>query len=201
MHKDPIPTACIIDGQSCNNCCNYPHNYYHLIGASDSPTGTGKSNASSDFCFIFVNAIESDTNTYCQTHTCTGNEAPNYIRQTSAHEIAHLFRINQCNEPVSHDANNAWCGNAGGSCLSNDPICVPPVPGQMVEWCIMNGTILPEDLAFCQRSNGIDRFDCSDLSAHYISGQPSCSESDCTCPPSDPNCQNKISIRTDIDPE
>jgi hypothetical protein len=189
------PKTCTIDG-NCVGCCNYPHNYYHLIGASDS-NAYGKSYEDSDNSYVFIMYIEDTVNLYCQSNPCSGNETNNSIRRTTSHEFAHQFRINSC-DAGGHDTNNAWCGSPGGSCISSLAECNPNPPNPMVEWCLMNQTNAPFAAAVCQRINGIDRLDCSDLSAHQL-----CPEPDCTCPlpPCNPPLQDRVSIRTNKDPE
>ncbi|OGF66811.1 MAG: hypothetical protein A2Y62_21765 [Candidatus Fischerbacteria bacterium RBG_13_37_8] len=192
-NKDPF--SCYIEDpiNQCINCCNNPHNYYHIAGASDDPNARGETLAASDISLVYMLGAEDAVNSYCGSNPCTGNETGNYIRRTSAHELAHQFRINldlPCQE--GHDTNNAWCGGPGSSCVSSIAACNPSPPNPMVEWCLMNETNDPFDLTVCQRSNGIDRMECSDLSAHYIPGQPSCTET---------NCSGGVSIRTNTDPE
>jgi hypothetical protein len=125
------------------------------------------------YIYIQVNADE------CTAYGCTPTELGNYIRMTVSHECGHCFRIDSCTSPVSHCSNNAWCGGAGGGCPS-------PCTGAL-EWCVMNGATTPPNDVMCQRVDGIDRFDCSELSAN-----PSCPVID---------CYGGISIRTDTDPE
>ncbi|MCI0447849.1 hypothetical protein L0152_32120, partial [bacterium] len=95
-----------------------------------------------------------------------------------------------------HDGGNAWCGEVGGSCVSQPPKpeCREPNNQDDVQWCVMHGapTIgtsdppkIP-DYALCQLSTGIMRLDCSDLSSNILCA---------------PNCSDSNSVRTNTDPE
>ncbi len=187
-HKQPI--TCDINGSPCVNCCNQAHNYFNVLGANTLPSDAVTS-ADADYSFISIQRIEDITigpAGYCSVYACTGQEMPNYLRRTCTHELGHDFRVNACNA-LGHDTNNAWCSSS-----PNNP-CVTALAncnngGPPVLWCQMNDTTAPNFQAVCQRSSGIIRFDCSDLS-----GLPNC--------PNIPDCSgpSNLSIRSDNDPE
>src|SRR5262249_25342681 len=115
-------------------------------------------------------------------------------RHTTAHEMGHQFQLNQT--PVGscdthgHDDNKSWCGNPTNLgypawfsiCLPADPNCGG------YQRCVMS--ILKDSVAYCQRIDTIDRFDCSNLLG-------------IGCPGVTDNCSGTppVSIRTDKDPE
>lgn len=153
---------------------NDPQNYFHLIGASASTGYLGYAYPDSDAMFIYILSIESQ----CAAYGCISAQLANFIRETVSHEFGHGFRINSC-DPGGHCLNNGWCGEVGGACPS-------PCTGGL-EWCLMNDTQTPFNDMMCENTDGIARFDCSELSAN-----PACPVSDCS---------NGISIRTNTDPE
>jgi hypothetical protein len=167
-------------------------NYFHFIGAGESPVerGNGYTWEDSDISYIFIKKIEDAVDNYCSGNpnpACSpapySVEKGNHIRSTTAHEMAHQFRVNSsapCNG--GHCGNNAWCGGAGGSCRS---WC----NGGADEICLMNVTAPPGVDLVCERSDNVYRLDCSDLSAN--SG----------CPEADCSGANHLSIRTNEDPE
>jgi len=100
--------------------------------------------------------MESDINDFCQTKpppVCTENEKDNYIknyiRRTSAHELAHQFRINS-NLPCEddHDNNVAWC-DANNHCNKSNGLA---------ENCVMNSS-----RTLIDRADGTIRFDIQNL--------------------------------------
>jgi hypothetical protein len=155
---------------------NNPHNYFHLIGASSAidPVGptwvNGISYKLSDISYVFVGSIDG------QCGSCTATQKANHVRETSEHELAHQFGVNQCNS-AGHDLNNAWCGGSGGTCDNTT---------YGFEYCIMHSYDVTYSLPM--RTDGISKLDCDDLASTGRScGIPACS--------------NGISVRTDTDPE
>jgi len=161
------------------------------MGASSRPNPyeTGYTNINYDSSFVFIKAIENlIENEYCNKSPnppCSPapylTEKGNHIRSTTAHELAHQFGVNP-NCGGGHCSNNAWCGGAGGRCRS---WC----KGDSDEWCMMKvQTPTLMDL-LCQRCDNVYRMDCNDLSAN--SG----------CPEADCSGANRISLRTNEDPQ
>jgi hypothetical protein len=152
---------------------NNPHNYFHLMGASrknvDQGVLTGYSFDFSDVSFIFLESIRAG----CPS--CSGSELVLYGQETVDHELAHQFRVNGC-DSGGHDQNNAWCGDAGGS-------CVKPALGS--QYCLMHSY---DSNSNAMRTSGVNRLDCDDLAGQG----PSCGI---------PACAEGISVRTDTDPE
>ena len=163
------PKTCWIEGQNCADCCNKHWNYFHVIGSDMFPGQSDSTTYESDLSMVFRHNIEDQVISYCSDPgpppvNCVGDELTNYVRYITAHELAHQFNVNPNCTPFFHDTNYAWCGNpAGGVCLSTRPECQPTTQG---EWCTMNGTTTPFVTAICQRADGIDRFDCQDLSLY-----------------------------------
>ncbi|MEJ5165679.1 MAG: hypothetical protein WHV67_01475, partial [Thermoanaerobaculia bacterium] len=168
-------------------------NYFHIIGASKKVESgeniiTGLTGYNYDYSYILIKSIEDIITDYCNglNPQCTQEEKSNYInlhnRNTTGHETAHQFNVNSGGSCIGgHCTNNAWCGGAGGSCRSS-------CGGGSDEWCLMHsaGEFMQ---TVCQRVDGIDKMDCSDLSANSLCIEPDCSGS------------NQISVRTDYDPE
>jgi hypothetical protein len=167
----------------CPTCCNEKQNYFHVVGGSEATNYAGTSKRNSDMSYVLVDSIQSEVNVYCNAppqQACSGTEVPNYTKQTTNHELAHQFGVNQ--DCGGEDLNLAWCGNSGGSCISPLPDCGPQ------EWCIMNA--LGGIQGLCQRIDGIDKMDCNDLAGIMCDGV----QFDCAGEP-------PLSVRTDLDPE
>lgn len=174
------PIDCQINPpQNCIGCCNTPQNIFHLIGSSNAINSRGVNYADSDISYVYEAAIKTEVDTFCGSTTCYGDELENYICFVSSHEPGHNFRVNPCRATQGqHCINLAWCGGAGGACRSR---CNAGEDKK----CTMHGMTNT-----CQRSDGISRFECSDLCAH-----PMCMVlEDCSLP-------GGLSIRTNTDPE
>lgn len=151
-----------------------PHNYFHLIGAgNDSEKSSGYSHAPSDYAFVMVEWI--------LTHDWYGSFGQ-YVRETTAHELAHDFRVNPCcPDDQGHDANFAWCGTANS-------ISAPPG----YEKCLMYENKDGDADWYYLISNDINRFCCINLVGQPPSGSPPCLNG---------NCPGEDGIRAHPDPE
>ncbi len=177
-NKKPAPCTATCGGLqvSGDSCDNIPQNYFHLMGATAGEKGVAATNFDTDYTFLYEDALNIEVNgglgipALCtgNTATCT-NEFNNYMTHTVNHETAHQFRVNlnlPCNPAEGHDSNKAWCGNPGASGAQGS--CLPSVTNNSncnnmtEEWCLMNGNDTIPDY-YCQRIDGIDRLDCSDL--------------------------------------
>ncbi|MBP7799902.1 MAG: hypothetical protein KA072_14870 [Thermoanaerobaculaceae bacterium] len=148
-----------------------PQNYFHLIGADSSlEAASGFSEADYDYLYVFRGWLEISYFTIL----------PQYVRQTTVHELGHMFRVN-CAANQHHDSNDAWCGSA---CL--DP---PPPPG--IEKCVMfedkyGNPSLWEQLI----GNDVNRFCCINLFG--APGRHQCNNA---------TCDDDLGIRNHADPE
>jgi len=78
---------------------NVPHNYFHLMGVSDSTDAYGSSNGAFDWSYILVGAIE--------TEGMPSGEEEGFAQETTDHELVHQFYVNYC-------TNLADCHGVGG---------------------------------------------------------------------------------------
>jgi hypothetical protein len=132
-----------------------PHNYFHLISASDVSNAYGLSVSCYDYSYIFSGKILSMTG--------TEEENQNRVRFVTNHETGHQFDVNTCPNSVGgHDTPTrmAWC-SMENSCGTGCEEC-PAV-------CIMAPLSL--DLSE-DAKHGVNRFCIEDL----FSGDPNCDE-------------------------
>ncbi|MCI0605030.1 PQQ-like beta-propeller repeat protein [bacterium] len=208
--KQPGPIT-IPAGSSCGNpapvqcgdCGNQKQNNWHIIPASSGGNYNGYTHKASDDTFIFLDTIDANVSYYCTNvpSACDGTQLANHIKRTTNHELSHQFGVNQAGiapcppstdgQNYGHDENFSWCGNSQvgnfGSCRPAFPLCGNE------EWCVMNQFVDPSNIwqSFCQRTDGIDRLDCSDLIG-------------IDCPGVFRNCAGNpptFSVRGDNDPE
>ncbi len=137
--------GCYIDDQQtywCDTCCNWPNNYFHLMGVAQSDTGNwGDSISASDISWIHIDSIISN----CPG--CASDEIQRGIRHTTSHESGHQYNVNcfvlQGSNQNYHDNNDVWCGNCGSA---------------VSQKCVMSIWQSLQD-----RIDGIDRFCCYNL--------------------------------------
>lgn len=113
-----------------------PQNCFHVVGMtlSGNPILAGITNPFFDYSYILVERIEG-------LNGLTATQKANHIKSTTAHEIAHQFRVNPdtCDW---HDSRQAWCGGEiDTSCGS--------------ELCLMNSSR--------DATNDVDKLDTIDL--------------------------------------
>jgi hypothetical protein len=126
-----------------------PHNYFHLVGASQSAAYTGYSWSPYDWSFIMVGQLEALGKTAPQTTSM--------IQDTTMHELGHQYAVNKCSSG-GHDSRNAWCAtSAANNCT---------LGGATPEMCVMNA--VPEGST--DSMDGVSRFCAEDL----LLGDPNC---------------------------
>lgn len=106
---------------------NAPHNYFHAIGAARAAGEDGYADSNYDWIYLFVGTIDD--------YGMLPDPTREYIRETTVHEIAHLFDVNP-DDCGGHDGRNAWCSAeepcAGVLCYMNN---ASPGTGTVHELC------------------------------------------------------------------
>lgn len=124
------------------------HNNFHLLSASKKTGANALSAIEYDYSYILIDKINEECT------GCSPQQLTNHIKSTTEHEIGHQFNINSndTNCPLSHCANDAWCGLMGGFCIN---------PSFNEEYCLMRRAGDPNTIAM--RSDDINKFDCNEL--------------------------------------
>jgi len=132
-----------------------PHNYFHLIGASNKSGGSlGFSNVSYDYSYILADSIR----ILGENNGCTPEEITKINEDTTCHELGHQFSVNYCSN--FHDSRSAWCDGSNHCNLG----------GSVSEDCVMNSG---EGQSIQQIKDGVSRFCPEDL----FLGDPNCTGS------------------------
>jgi hypothetical protein len=183
-NSNPTPCSVLCGTTQFNGSCNENANdIFHLMGITAGQSGAGSTDPNSNSSFIYSDSIYYDVNGLPPSLTplCTGNNATctnefnKYMTSVVNHETGHQFSVNAFPPCAAdrHDGNRAWCGNPGTSGAQNS--CVPTITGNSnctsttEEWCVMNGS-LATPAYYCQRIDGVDQFDCSDLIGSICTG-------------------------------
>ncbi len=154
---------------------NNAQNYFHVVGASDRTNDFGRTLASTDVSFIFLDDMD-------LPGACGGEPDPascltNLRRSTTIHEVIHQFEVNvgpNCSASRGHDWGaptnswTAWCGEPGGACAN-------PVLGNTR--CLMSGVPALTPGQWEQNIDEFNRLECADIALQPTN--PPCNHVDC----------------------